>query len=65
MANPIPKKKKIYLDGKVRWNIRLTPELDVWAKAYAKRNGTTVTGLFLQYLSDLKRREEGDNVPQV
>ncbi len=65
MSNPVPKRKKVYLDGTVRWNMRIPPELDAWAKAYAKRYNTTVTSMVINFLMDLKRQDEGDNVPQV
>ena len=62
MAHPKPKKKTTQ-NGKSRLNLRLPSDLDKWAKKYAERKNTTVTQLFVDFLTDL-RAHEGDYVEQ-
>lgn len=45
-------------DDKDRLNLQMNRELKIWAKGYAKRTNTTLTGIITQHFLDLKREEE-------
>jgi len=63
MAHPHLKKK--VTDGKTRLNLRLPARLIRWVKVFAKEHNTTVTQLIVDHLTELKKRAETEDVPQV
>lgn len=46
-----------------RLNLRLSKELLLWAKEYAKRTNTTVTQLIADHLRELRAKD--NEVPQI
>jgi NRPS condensation-like uncharacterized protein len=45
--------------------LRIPADLMVWAKAYAKSKNTSVTGLIIAHLTELRAQHDGNHVDQI
>lgn len=52
-------------NNKVRKNFIFPSDLADWAAQYAKEKNTSMTQLIVDYLTDLKKREESEYATQV